>query len=176
MEDRSKGQLQLAILNITVSGRWGRRERGQLIVFKMTPAPTLLRQAFLVLTCCLTSLQSLHCHKTRFGLASPIASLKSNCVLWFIFMFMIFPSYLNQVQPQKWCQRCLASRHRGSGPIWAGPSSVRRHCCQTLQSQVSEHIFTRAGEIPKFFEYRPSNPLNGWLGKGKCKENWFESR
>ena len=31
----------------------------------------------------------------------------------------------------------------------------------------------RAGEIPKYFEYSPSKPFNGWPSLGQCKENWF---
>ena len=46
------------------------------------------------------------------------------------------------------------------------------HCLDKKFFELS----SRAGEFPKFFEYRPSNPLNGWLGQGQCKENWFESQ
>ena len=55
--------------------------------------------------------------------------------------------------------------------------------CDTLwwsnkfsEKNLKRPIGIRAGEIPKFSEYRPSNPLNGWLGQGQCKENWFESQ
>ena len=34
----------------------------------------------------------------------------------------------------------------------------------------AKSIIIRAGKIPKFFEYRPSNPLNGWLGQGNAKK------
>ena len=39
---------------------------------------------------------------------------------------------------------------------------------------IKEHmdsLCNRAGEIPKFFEYSPSKPINGRPGLGQCKEN-----
>ena len=40
-----------------------------------------------------------------------------------------------------------------------------------------KYMFTRAGEIPKFFENPPpSKPSNGQPGLSQCKENWFESQ
>ena len=33
--------------------------------------------------------------------------------------------------------------------------------CSEQQKIIFGHLCTRAGEIPNFFEYRPSKPLNG---------------
>ena len=40
-----------------------------------------------------------------------------------------------------------------------------------LQVSKGAGMWIRAGDIPNFFEYSPSKPINGRPGLGQCKEN-----
>ena len=60
--------------------------------------------------------------------------------------------------------------HKDVSEICTGPGLT---CMNKILRFIGKlnRVSVRAGEIPKFFEYRPSNLLNGCLGQDQCKEN-----